>query len=491
MPTRTASLSPDLELQVACAVARGNLDVYGHLALGLEPAPHHRLVAAAIQSVVDGTRRDGKRKLLIVLPPGHGKSTIASQLFPAHHLGRHPNEHILFFTSSDTNARIYGGAVKALLEENEVHPLIFPEPGCRPNPDRGWSTDGLYLRGAPQADKDPSYRAVGFGAAVIGARAHGIITDDPLTQEQSLSAGEVAKAQRYYDMTISKRLHPGGWELAIMTRWGDADYASWLMNKPDWAVLHLPAIGAYPWGQALWAERFPLEWLEQERANTGGPVFNCVYMGDPSSLGGPIFRESSWFRPLPDNFTRQGKGVLQYWDLNLSGSDTGDFAACCTAAVDKSANTYVTGMFRDRLEGVRDAAGEWTFGQAHEDAMVEQIRLHQPHWVGVEKMAYKQRAVLDLVQRVQLRVKVPITAVEVSKDKVMRARLPAARAEAGMLFVDRKAPWFPVLEAECRAFPNGPNDDQVDTLSGICSLAVDALALWKDQARAPQMARFG
>lgn len=472
---------------MAQQLARNDLGVYGHLVHGLEPANHHVLWVEAVQRLLSG--RSAKRKLLVIAPPGHGKSTVMSQLLPPWYLGNHPAHHLLFFTSSQPNARNYGGTVKATLEHSERHPLVFPDARCRPDVDRGWSHDGLFLRGAPQLEKDPSYRAVGWGGSVLGARAHGVILDDVLTQEQSESETEVEDAKRYYAMTVSKRVDPAGWELAIMTRWGEADFASWLIDKPEWDVLHLPAIGDYPWGPALWPERFPLAWLEAERTEHGGPIFNCVYQGDPTALGGPVFKDARWFRPLPPGFTRQGMGVLQFWDLNISGSSTGDYAACATAAVDPACNTYLVAMYRDRLEGVRDAAGEWTFGQAHEDALVEQIRIHRPHWVAVEKMAFKQRAVVDLIQRVQRRVAVAITAVEVSTDKVMRARLPAARAEAGMLFVDRAAPWYPQFSAECLAFPRGANDDQVDALSGVSALAVDALALWK--TRTPVQARFG
>jgi hypothetical protein len=50
------------------------------------------------------------------------------------------------------------------------------------------------------------------------------------------------------------------------------------------------------------------------------------------------------------------------------------------------------------------------------------------------------------------------------RDKVTRARLLAARAEAGAVYVRRRATWWDELEAEIMAFPNGRHDDQVDAL---------------------------
>lgn len=477
------------EAQAAAEACRHFLDAYGAWAHGHKPARHHRVWVEKVTALIQGNAP--RRKLLLIAPPGHAKSTWVSQIFPAWYLGNHPDHSLLFFTSADTAAGQFSGVVRSALDGTvERHPLVFPDGRCRPDTARGWSSDGLYLVATPAGSKDPAYRSLGYGAAVIGARAHGIILDDPLTQAQAESEVETAKAKRYFDMTVDSRLHPDGWMLAIMTRWSDFDLASHLMAKPDWDVLVMPALGDYEWGAALWPERFSVEWLKGKRADIGGALFSCMYQGDPTALGGQVFKESRWFRPLPADFTRAGKGVLQFWDLNLSGRDAGDYAACATAAVDQQNTLYVVGMFRDRLEGVKDATGEWAFGQQHEDALVAQIELHRPHWVGVEKMAFKQRAVLDLIQRVQRRCLVAITAVDVSTDKVMRARLPAARAEAGMLYVDRTAPWFPELEAECLGFPLRKHDDQVDALSGVTALAVEAQSRWK-QRQGPQPARFG
>ena len=485
--------APVAPVEAVAETCRYHLDCYGAWVHGHRPARHHQVWLERITALLEG--RSARRKLLLLAPPGHAKTTWVSLILPPWYLGRHPDHSLLCFTSADTVAGQLGGTVRHTLEGGlDRHPLVFPDPRCRPDLARGWSSDGLYLAGTPATGKDPAYRALGYGAAVIGARAHGILLDDPLTQARAESEIECAAAQRYFDMTVDSRLHPDGWMLAIMTRWSEGDLASHLLARPDWDVLALPALGdpalgQYPWGRALWPERFSEAWLEKKRAEIGGPLFECLYGCNPAALGGPIFRDGRWFRPLPEGFTRQGLGVLQFWDLNLSGTSTGDYAACATAAVARDATASLLGMFRDRLEGGKDpGTGEWTFGQAHEDALVEQVRLWQPHWVGVEQMAYKQRAVIDLVQRVQRRVAVPVTPVAVSTDKVMRARLPAARAEAGLLYVDRQASWFPAFEAEARAFPLGAHDDQVDALSGVCALAVEALARWK--AAVPVQAHF-
>src|SRR5207302_997804 len=61
----------------------------------------------------------------------------------------------------------------------------------------------------------------------------------------------------------------------------------------------------------------------------------------------------------------------------------------------------------------------------------------------------------------------------VTRDKVFRAQLPAGRAQSGMLFGDRLAPWWSAFEAELLQFPKGAHDDQVDALSGALQLAIE------------------
>jgi predicted phage terminase large subunit-like protein len=324
--------------------------------------------------------------------------------------------------------------------------------------------------------KDPAYRSVGYGAAVVGARAHGIILDDPLTQDQARSAVEQERAKRYHDMTVDSRLHPDGWEIAIMTRWHDLDLASHLKAKSEWDVLEMPALGYYGEGTSLWPERFPAEWLVAKRQEITGPYFNALYQGDPTSLGGSIFREASWFRPLPKEFDRAKLArVVQFWDLAYSGKDSADYTSALTLGCDRDGNLYVLNVWRGRIES-----------ESHVALMLEKIGQQRPGMVGVEEAAYRQAATQDLINRLfRARLSVPVQAVRVTADKVFRAQLPAGRAQAGMLYADTTAPWFPEFLAECMAFPLGANDDQVDALSGATQLAlagVDAV---------PMKARFG
>ncbi|HKE13836.1 MAG TPA: phage terminase large subunit, partial [Kofleriaceae bacterium] len=185
-----------------------------------------------------------------------------------------------------------------------------------------------------------------------------------------------------------------------------------------------------------------------------------------------IFQAAAWLRPLPEGFTRQQcSRVVQYWDLAFSERDTADYTVGVTLGRGESGALYVLGVHRARV------TQEQLLG-----VIARQVHLWRPAVVGVEEAAYKAPVTRDLIGRL-LRGELPahFASVKPIADKVTRARLPAGRAEAGLLYCDRGAPWFEVFASELTSFPNGAHDDQVDALAGATQLALE----W----RPPQHAR--
>jgi len=440
-------------------------------------------------------------RLYVVAPPGHAKSTVFSQVFPCWYLGHHPDQTLLMFTSSTTMARTYHDVVSAVLAESERHAAVFPEPACRPDPRRGWSTDGLYLRGTPRTQKEPSFRIAGWGASVLGARAHGVVLDDALTQEDSESALVTDRAWSHLTMTVENRLHPGGWLLGVGTRWTDDDLIG-RARRAGWPVYRFPALGPYPWptvdrpvdpesGEAaLWPSRFPVRHLRDERRRIGGARFQTVWQGVPTGVGAGVFRDARWFRPLPAEFPVLARRLttVMHVDTAWSEKKTADFTAAVTAGydpADQQRRLYFLGFWRHKVAEDGLAAD-----------LADHVAAVRPALVTVEVPAFRQEATLTLVreigQRLVGRHACAVVAVPVSTDKVVRARAHAAKAEAGEAFYDRGHPLWPVVEAELLAFPGGQHDDLVDGASGAttaCLYGSDALTRGQSGRAVP--VRFG
>lgn len=251
-----------------------------------------------------------------------------------------------------------------------------------------------------------------------------------------------------------------------------------------WQILHLKAIQDD--GSALWPDYFPLEKLQALRRQMGSPIFTCMYLGNPQALSGQIF-DVGWFRtatlsiaprgkrPYPISTKEEEERVLwihqegrdaplcrddvliyQFWDLAISEKETADYTCCCTLALNPTdMSVTILEFFREHLSF-----------QKTQEAMATLALKWTPHAIGIESNAYQAAA----VQQARNQLLFAITEVKSDRDKVTRARLPAALAESGKMWIV-KGPWLEAFYDEAALFPEAPHDDTVDALSGACILA--------------------
>lgn len=465
---------------------RADIGLYGEYVYGLKPARVHQMWNQIADDVI--YRRVPQNKVLFIAPPNSAKSTWNSLIRPTYHLGKHPDENILFFTSSDPMAKTFYAPVETALRENERHRTIFSDPKARPNRKKGWSSDGLYLMGSPAASKDPSYKAVGFGATIMGARANGVIIDDPLDQDEAQSENVQKKAKQYSDQTITPRIQIGtGWMIAVMTRFHEADLASHYIalaeRSGDWIVKRTPMIATNDpepdplgrkTGELLWPERMTEAYVESEQRRLLIAEFNLVHQGDPTGIGGDIFESEGWFQDLPQDFWSTifpRCQIVQGWDMAFSEKDRACFTVGVTIAVDEQLNMYVIHVLRER----------YNIGQA-EKQMVDLIRLVKPIVIGIEEDRFHQHLTRALVANIYTRIMCNIQLVQPDKDKISRAKLPAARAQAGKVFINKDSDWSRTFITECLGFPNTRWKDQVDAFS-LATTMVEQIGALQEQTR--------
>jgi predicted phage terminase large subunit-like protein len=474
------NFNPDLgetaeEAEQELAKIRADVNRYGEYVYGLKPAAVHRFWNKAVDDVIE--RRIRQNKILILAPPNSAKSTWNSLIRQTHYLGNRPDHNLLFMTSSDDMAKTFGGSVRMTLQESEKHREVFPDESCRPHRTRGWSGDGLYLRGTPYATKDPAYKAVGFGMSVMGARANGITLDDVLDQKQAESEIEQTKAIGYYTKTVVPRLNTrDGWLLAVMTRFAEGDLGGHFIklsqDSGDWLVLRTPMeaedndpMGRAP-GESLWPEQFPPEFIAATKKSMTIAEYGLVYQADPAGASGDVFTSEKNFKPLPPNFWQEifpycftGQAV----DLAFSANKRTCFTVILTYAVDAHFNLYVLHVDRNRYH-VRDA----------EERLLELIRITRPLVTVVETENFHDAAIRAMVVRIMSQVMCDIRLEKAAGDKIARARLPAGRSEHGFVYVDADAPWYRTFMTELLGFPLSTYKDQVDALS-LAALTVQKM----------------
>ena len=88
---------------------------------GYKPSHHHRLIAKALERI----ERGECKRLMISMPPRHGKSMLASEFFPAWYLGRNPSRNIIHATYGQDLADNFGRKIRNLIAD-PLFGAVFP-----------------------------------------------------------------------------------------------------------------------------------------------------------------------------------------------------------------------------------------------------------------------------------------------------------------------------------------------------------------------------
>jgi hypothetical protein len=164
---------------------------------GFELAAHHRLIVDRLE----GVERGEITRLMISLPPRHGKSLLASQIFPGWYLGRHPDREIITATYGQDLSDDFGRRVRDLVN-HPLHRAIFPQFQL--------ANDTANKRRFNTTQKG-SYFAVGRGGALTGRGADLLLIDDPLKDyEEARSEVTRRGLHDWYSGVAYTRLQPGG-----------------------------------------------------------------------------------------------------------------------------------------------------------------------------------------------------------------------------------------------------------------------------------------
>lgn len=159
----------------------------------------------------DVAEKKGPRLMLLV-PPRHGKSEIASIRFPAWHLGHHPDHEVINCGYNTDLPMKFSRRVRELLRDKGYH-AMFSDTKLDPDSQsvEAWNT----LAGG-------GFTAAGVGGGITGKGAHILIIDDPIKNMEEADSPVTREALwDWYWSTAYTRLAPGGGVLVIQCMTGD------------------------------------------------------------------------------------------------------------------------------------------------------------------------------------------------------------------------------------------------------------------------------
>lgn len=422
---------------------------------------HHRLLCRLLDSMVDGSLR----RLLVSMPPRHGKSQVLSRHFPAYILGRNPDARIIATSHTADLASAFNRDVQRIIDRPE-YAQVFPHTRLK-SAMVTQEAAGHYLRTSDMFEVvgyRGYYKSAGIGGAITGMGGDWLVCDDLLKDWQQAKSPTVRLAQQeWYRSTLRTRAAKDARILGCMTRWHEDDVFGWLieMARSDpladqWTVINLPAInedgpGDYDprgVGEALWPEFFPLEELAKHRAG-GLQTFVSLYQGRPAPAEGNIVKNEWWryYAVAPERFDR----VIISADLTFKDTAKGDYCAWQVWGK-KGAAAYLLAEVHARQDFVAQCA------------CLARLVDAWPHYSEcvIEDAANGAAMVATMRSRIPKVIAVPPVG-----SKIGRAEAVSPLIEAGNVYLPERAmaPWVEAFVLEWGVFPKGRFDDRVDAAS--------------------------
>jgi len=404
---------------------------------------HHEIFFQKLEAV----ERGEIKRIMFFLPPRHSKSEIGSIQFPAWFIGKNRNRHIIEASYSADLAVEFGRQTRNLVKSQKFQNIFNGVQLAEDSEAKGkWNTNG---RGA--------YNAVGVGGATTGKGADLLVIDDPVKNRQDAES-EVIRENiwNWYRSTARTRLSPSGAIVLIMTRWHDDDLAGRILRKPaGWEIISFPAIAEKDeeyrkQGEALWADFFTKEILDQTREDIGTYEWSALYQQNPLDEESQEFHKH-WFKE-------------REW-AEIEKLNTRKFLTIDTAISEKASADY-TGL----CDNTVDWENNWNLKawriKINPKELIDLIfNLHKTRdyeSIGIEKTIYSETLKPFLQDEMKKRNKfLPIIDLEHQQTrKELRIRALIPRYQAGAIYHMKGE--CKDLERELLRFPKGTTDDIAD-----------------------------
>lgn len=411
-----------------------------------QPGRHHILIAQKISDVVQGKTK----RLMIWMPPRHGKSMEVTETFPSYYLGHFPDKNVIEVSYGDDLARRFGESNRAKVVEFGEY--IF---GIRLSQTNGsktnWSIEG----------HSGGMISVGVGGSITGKGADLLILDDPIKNRAEADSETYRKTLlNEWQSTLYTRLHADGAVIVILTRWHENDLAASLLHPDngepeEWEVLSLPCVCDTEGdqlgrriGEALWPEKgYTAKWAKRTRLSVGEYAWYSLYQQKPRPDSGAIFKRE-WLSKRYTNMPPEAT-VVQSWDLPFVKNE--ESAKCAGFVVGRAgANIYVEDCINDKMEFTQTVAAVRDLSAKHPRARAKVI-----------EAAANGRALIDY-----LKGEIPgLVPFQPNVSKEERARATTPYYEAGNVYFKDSAEWVSGVVEDFVAFPNGRYKDTIDALT--------------------------
>jgi predicted phage terminase large subunit-like protein len=505
----------------------------------------HEDICRRLERFSDDVNKGLSPRLMLLMPPRHGKSEIASKTFPAWHLGRFPDHEIIACSYNVGLAMGFSRKVQQLFDDPAFQTVF----DARLNPNHRAAEEwGVHGRLG-------GYVAAGVGGGITGKGAHVLIIDDPIKNAEEADSADIReKLWDWYGSTAYTRLAPGAGVLVIQTWWHDDDLAGKLQQAmqadPDadqFEIIKYPAIADQaeflnlqtdeiirvetivgfdekaseaqgeavylelmekisrkaakeaghdnadlkflsPKGASLHTARYDVKKLKRIKAVIPPRFWSALYQQNPVPDDGSFFTKDQFKRRdmAPPHALNDYVHVYQAWDFAISEKQQNDYTVGSVGIQNDKDEIDVP-------EVVRFKSGNSIF-------IVDTIIATAKRWyhpsliLGFEDGQIFRSIEALLRKRMEEEgFFVPYELLRPLTDKMARARPLQGRMQQGRVYFNSNGEWYETVRNEMLRFPAGVHDDCVDSLAWLAHLIVGKPApsrpqppkpkSWKDQLR--------
>jgi predicted phage terminase large subunit-like protein len=411
----------------------------------------------------------GNGRIIISAPPRHGKTQLIAKWTPVWTLENFPKRNVILTGYGADLSEQSGRWVRDTIRDFGNEQGIL----------KARIRQDVSKVAAFLTETDGYMFSVGLGGAITGRGAHVLLIDDYIKEiKEALSQANRDYIWNWFVTTAMTRLEPGATVIIIATRWHSDDLIGRILrNFPgQWENICFPAFATeqsikQPYdnrvvGEPLFKQRYDVDFLQSQQELLGSVFFHALYQQ------GPVdevmkFTNPEWLKVVHQALTLADDFEwVRVWDLAAT-EDGGDYTCGTLCGYSKSTNNFIIGnvvrrqmspgQVEDHVRKIAVADGE------NVKIAIEQ----EPGSSGKSLVNHYQTNVLK---------EFSVTAVPATKSKLIRSQPFLAAAEAGKVYLldegvkdyaelqqEGEATWHKIFKGEFEVFPNGPQDDQIDT----------------------------
>lgn len=403
----------------------------------------HKYLANKVQDFVEEVTGNPYDILVLSTPPQHGKSMTVTETLPSWYEGKYPDRRCIIACYNDDFARKFGRRNKSKIDE--FGGFVF-----------GVSLSKSSDRDLEIEDHSGSIIARGIMSGITGNSGDLIIIDDPVKNRQEADSSTYReRLWEEWQNSIKTRTQAGTKIIIIQTRWHEDDLAGRVARyEQNVEVVNIPVeaeendILGRQVGDALCPEiGKDNKWLQAFKASykEGMRAWNALFQGRPTSEEGNIFKRNWWryYDVLPEHLPLKVISV----DATFKNNEDNDYVAIEVWGM-LNADFYLIEAIKQRMD----------FPETVRAIKAMNAKYPDRHSILIEDKANGPAIIAVLRHEIS-----GIIPVKPEESKVARANAVTGLVESGNVYLPRFADFTATFIEEHAAFPNGANDDLVDS----------------------------